>query len=48
MGTDGANQPFWSPDGRSIGFFADQKLKRKDIAGGTAVPLADASTETFG
>ena len=30
-GTEGASLPFWSPDGRSIGFFADQKLKRLDV-----------------
>src|SRR5262245_4069864 len=32
-GTEGATLPFWSPEGRSIGFFADKKLKRLDIAG---------------
>jgi Tol biopolymer transport system component len=37
-GTEGASFPFWSPDGRSIGFFAADKLKRIDIRGGT--PLA--------
>jgi hypothetical protein len=26
-GTEGARNPFWSPDSRSIGFFADVKLK---------------------
>src|SRR5262249_10606903 len=30
-GTEGATYPFWSPDSRSIGFFADGKLKRLDI-----------------
>ncbi|MBI4265380.1 MAG: serine/threonine-protein kinase [Acidobacteria bacterium] len=34
-GTTGAISPFWSPDSRAIGFFADQKLKRIDMAGGT-------------
>jgi hypothetical protein len=29
-GTDNANQPFWSPDSRFIGFFADGKLKKID------------------
>lgn len=29
--TAGARFPFWSPDGRSIGFFADQKLKVFDV-----------------
>ena len=27
-GTEGASLPFWSPDGRTIGFFAGNKLKR--------------------
>ena len=33
-GTEGATFPFWSPDGRAIGFFADAKLKRIAVAGG--------------
>jgi eukaryotic-like serine/threonine-protein kinase len=42
-GTEGASLPFWKPDGRSIGFFADSKLKRIDIAGGLPQSLANAS-----
>jgi hypothetical protein len=42
-GTDGADYPFWSPDNRSLGFFADGKLKRIDLAGGPPHVLADAS-----
>ena len=42
-GTEGAKFPFWSPDGKSIGFFADQQLKRLDIAGGPATNLAPAT-----
>lgn len=41
-GTDGAALPFWSPDGRSLGFFASGKLKRIEVAGGQPVALADA------
>jgi eukaryotic-like serine/threonine-protein kinase len=41
-GTEGATEPFWSPDGRAIGFFADGKLKRVDVANGIIRVLADA------
>ena len=41
-GTEGAAFPFWSPDGRFIGFFAGDKLKKIDITGGTPQTLADA------
>ncbi|MHC4941339.1 MAG: protein kinase domain-containing protein [Planctomycetota bacterium] len=40
--TKGAGFPFWSPDGRWIGFFADGKLRKVDAGGGPAQPLADA------
>jgi hypothetical protein len=42
-GTEGAGYPFWSPDGRSVAFFADSKLKRLDIGGGQPQVLADAT-----
>ena len=41
-GTKGAFQPFWSPDGTRIGFFADAKLKTIRLDSGTVTPLADA------
>ena len=41
-GTDGAVQPFWSPDSHTIGFFADGKLKRMEASGGGLQVLADA------
>jgi eukaryotic-like serine/threonine-protein kinase len=41
-GTDNATFPFWSPDSRSIGFFAEGKLKRMDISGGPAIIICDA------
>jgi serine/threonine protein kinase/Tol biopolymer transport system component len=42
-GTDGASFPFWSPDGRSLGFFAEGKLKKIDADGGPTQTLCDAS-----
>jgi eukaryotic-like serine/threonine-protein kinase len=41
-GTEGSKELFWSPDGRSLGFFANSKLQRIDIAGGAPQVLADA------
>ncbi len=41
-GTDDADAPFFSPDGRSLGFFAGKRLKRIDIAGGPPRELAAA------
>ena len=41
--TDGAVFPFWSPDSRSLGFFADGKLKTIDLNGGSALVICDAS-----
>ncbi len=41
-GTDGASFPFWSPDGKFVGFFADGNLKKVPAAGGPVTILADA------
>jgi len=41
-GTDGAGEMFFSPDGSSVAFFADGKLKRASVHGGSVVTLADA------
>jgi Tol biopolymer transport system component len=42
-GTEGASNPFWSPDSRSLAFFAEFKLKRMDAAGGPALSLPSAT-----
>jgi eukaryotic-like serine/threonine-protein kinase len=42
-GTEGATHPFWSPDSRSIGFFASGVLKRLDLGGGAPQIVATAS-----
>ena len=41
-GTEGAARHFWSPDSRSIAFFAEGKLKRVDVDGGVARIVCDA------
>jgi eukaryotic-like serine/threonine-protein kinase len=41
-GTEGADDPFWSADGRSVGFFADGKLKTVQASGGPVMTLSDA------
>ncbi|MDP3859720.1 MAG: hypothetical protein Q8Q73_18325, partial [Stagnimonas sp.] len=46
-GTEGARDPFFSPDGKWIAFFADNKLKKIATQGGAAVTLCDA-TAPFG
>lgn len=40
-GTQGARTPFWSPDSRTIAFFADRKLKTVAAAGGPPQTLCD-------
>jgi eukaryotic-like serine/threonine-protein kinase len=42
-GTEGATFPFWSPDSRSLGFFADAKLKTIDLNGGSPLVVCDAA-----
>ena len=48
VGTDGALQPFWSADSRSVGFFANTKLKTIDLSGGSAQTLCDAPSNVSG
>ena len=41
-GTDGAKQPFWSPDARSLAYFSRGKLMKVSLDGGAPVQLCDA------
>jgi len=41
-GTEGAASPFWSADGRSLGFFAGGRLKTVELGGGNLQALADS------
>jgi hypothetical protein len=47
-GSEGGQYLFWSPDGRSVGFFANGKLKRTEIDGGQPQSLADVLTPAGG
>jgi serine/threonine-protein kinase len=47
-GTEDGSGPFFSPDGRSIGFFADNKLKRTALNGGAPITLAEATNPRGG
>src|SRR5262245_5585494 len=44
--TDGATSVFWSPDSRSIGFFASGRLMRLDLSSGAVVTLCDVAEGT--
>jgi serine/threonine-protein kinase len=47
-GTENARDPFFSPDGEWIGFFADGKLKKISAQGGVVVTLCDAADDRGG
>src|SRR5215467_8387008 len=41
--TEGAGFPFWSPDSRFIGFFANGKLRKIEASGGPSLALCDVN-----
>jgi Tol biopolymer transport system component/tRNA A-37 threonylcarbamoyl transferase component Bud32 len=47
-GTEDGYQPFWSPDSRSIGYFANRKLRRIDVNGGVSTELATTGNQPRG
>ncbi len=47
-GTTNAKQPFLSPNGKWVGFFADGKIKKVAVAGGEPHPVTDLSADTPG
>ncbi len=47
-GTENAQDPFFSPDGKWLGFFADYRLKRVSIEGGAPVTVCEAPNDRGG
>ena len=45
-GTEDARVPFWSPDGRFIGFFASGRLQRVSLSGGPPQVICEAPVDT--
>jgi Tol biopolymer transport system component len=41
-GSNGAREPFFSPDGKWVAFFAQGQLQKAEVAGGTPIRLAEA------
>ena len=41
-GTEDTTRPFWSPDSRFLGFFAEGKLKKVEVSGGPPQKICDA------
>ncbi|HLN57338.1 MAG TPA: protein kinase, partial [Thermoanaerobaculia bacterium] len=48
LGTEGALDPFFSPDGRQIGFFANGVLKRTAVSGGNPETICPAPNDRGG
>jgi serine/threonine-protein kinase len=47
-GTDGARNPFFSPDGRALAFFADRKVRRVPLEGGAPVDVCEIGSNQRG
>jgi eukaryotic-like serine/threonine-protein kinase len=47
-GSSGAKQPFFSPDGKWVAFFAQGQLQKAEVAGGTPIRLAEAPVPVGG
>ena len=47
-GSSGAQQPFFSPDGKWVAFFAQGQLQKAEVAGGAPIRLAEAATPSGG
>jgi serine/threonine protein kinase len=46
-GTEGGISPFWSPDSRYVGFFADGKIQKIAVSGGPPQAICEAGIEAL-
>jgi eukaryotic-like serine/threonine-protein kinase len=46
--TEGASHPFWSPDGQYIGYFADRKVKKIALSGGSPQTICEVGSTFMG
>lgn len=46
--TEGTTHPFWSPDGKNIGFFQNLKLRKTDLLGGSPITICIATNPRGG
>jgi eukaryotic-like serine/threonine-protein kinase len=47
-GSEEANNPFWSPDSRSVGFFTNDRLKKFDVSGGLVTDICHVGSYGMG
>ena len=47
-GTEGARMPFFSPDGRWLGFFMDGELRKVSVTGGAVIQITEISGDIRG
>ena len=47
-GTEGGSRPFFAPDGESVGFFADGRIRKVSVNGGDPVTICDNPTDSPG
>ena len=47
-GSEDVKYPFWSPDSRSIGYFAEGKIKKVVASGGPSITIGEASNPKGG
>lgn len=48
QGTDGAIDPFWSPDSQQIAFFTERKIRRMPAGGGPLTVVCDSGPDPRG